>query len=47
MEIAKQFISNVKTVGSNTVQDLRDFNSESLSTQVKKGEYLVTMVPAI
>ena len=38
MELAMQIISNVKTVISKTVQDLKEFNSQSLSTQAKKGE---------
>ena len=42
-----QIISNDKTVGNDTVQDLKEFNSQSLSTQAKKGEPLVTMMPAI
>ena len=29
------------------VQDLKDFNSQSLATQAKKGEQLVSMTPAI
>ena len=33
-----QIISNDETVRSNTVQDLREFNSQSLVTQAKKGE---------
>ena len=33
-----QPISNDKTVRSETVHDLKDFNSQSLSTQAKKGE---------
>ena len=42
-----QFISIDKTVRSNTVQDLNDFNSKILATQVQKGEQLVSMIPAI
>ena len=34
MELAMQNISNDQTVRNNTVQDLKDFNSQSLSTQV-------------
>ena len=41
-----QIISNVKTVRSETVQDLKDFNSKSLSTRVKKGEQLVFLMLA-
>ena len=40
-----QIISIDKNVRSNTVQDLKEFNSQSLSTQVKKGEQLVSMKP--
>ena len=47
MELAMQIISNDKTVRNDTVQDLREFNSQSLATQAKKGEHLVSMMPAI
>ena len=47
MELAMQIISNDKTVTNDTVQDLKAFNSQSLSTQAKKGEQLVSMMPAI
>ena len=47
MELAMQIISNDKTVRSDTIQDLKEFNSQSLSTQAKKGEQLVSMMPAI
>ena len=42
-----QFISNDKTIRNDTIQDLKEFNSQSLSTQAKKGEQLVSMTPAI
>ena len=42
-----QIISNDKTVRNDTVQDLKEFNSQSLSTQAEKGEQLVSMMPAI
>ena len=42
-----QIISNDKTLRSNTVQDLKEFNSQSLSTQAKKGEQVFSMMPAI
>ena len=42
-----QVISNDQTVRSNTVQDLGEFNSQSLASQAKKGEQLVSMMPAI
>ena len=47
MELAMQFLSNDKTVRSNTIQDLKEFNSQSLATQAKKGEQLVSMMAAI
>ena len=42
-----QIISNDKTVRNDTVQDLKEFNSQSLSTQAKKSEQLVSMMPVI
>ena len=42
-----QIIANVKTVRINAVRDLKDLNAQSLSTQVKKGEQLVSMMPAM
>ena len=42
-----QSISNEKTVRSDTVQDLKVFNFQSLATQAKKGEQLVSMMLAI
>ena len=42
-----QFLSNDKTVRNDTVQDLKDFTSQSLKTQAKKGELLVSILPAI
>ena len=33
MELAMQIISNDKTKRSDTVQDLKEFNSQSLSTR--------------
>ena len=41
-----QIISNDKSVSSDTVQDLGEFNNLSLATQAKKGEQLVSMMPA-
>ena len=41
-----QNISNDETVRNDTIQDLKDFNQQSLTTQVKKGEQLVSMMPA-
>ena len=47
MDLAMQFISNDKTVRNDTIQDLKEFNSQPLSTQAKKGEQLVSLMPAI
>ena len=47
MELAMQIISNDKTVRNDTIQDLKEFNQQSLTTQAKKGEQLVSMMPAI
>ena len=47
MELAMQIISTDQAVRNDTVQDLKKFNSQSLTTQAKKGEQLVSMMPAI
>ena len=47
MELAMQIISNDKTVRNDTIENLKEFNSQSLTTQAKKGEQLVSMIPAI
>ena len=47
MEWAMQIISNDKTLRNDTIQNLKDFNQQSLTTQAKKGEKLVHMMPAI
>ena len=47
MDLAIQKIANDKTVRSDKVQDIKDFNSQSLSTQVKKGEQLLFLMPAV
>ena len=36
MELAMQLSSNDKTVRNETIQDLKDFNQQSLTTQAKK-----------
>ena len=36
MELAMQLISTDQTVRNDTIQDLKDFNQQSLSTQAKK-----------
>ena len=47
MELALQIFSNDKTVRKDTIQDLKEFNQQSLTTQAKKGEQLVSMMAAI
>ena len=41
-----QISSTDQKVRNNTIQDLKDFNQQSLSTRAKKGEQLVSMMPA-
>ena len=41
-----QLISSDQTVRNDTIEDLKEFNSRSLATQAKKGEQLVSMMPA-
>ena len=47
MELAMQIVSKDKTVRSNAVIDLKVINNQTLATQVKKGEQLVSMMQAI
>ena len=47
MELAMQIVSDDSTVGSSIVQDLKDFNSQFLAKQARKGEQLVSVTPAI
>ena len=42
-----QIISSDKTKRSDTIQDLKEFSQQSLTTQAKKGERLVSLMPAI
>ena len=42
-----QIFSSDKTVRNDTIQDLKEFNQQSLTTQAEKGEQLVSMMPAI
>ena len=42
-----QLISSDQAVRNDTIQDLKDFNQQSLSTQAKKGEQLTSMMSAI
>ena len=47
MELAMQISCNDTPVRNDTIEDLKDFYSKSLSTRAKKGEQLVSMMPAI
>ena len=47
MELAMQIISSHQIIRNDTIQDLKDFNQQSLPTQAKKGEQLTSMMPAI
>ena len=42
-----QLISSDQAVRNDTIQDLKNFNQQSLSTQTKNGEQLTIMMPAI
>ena len=42
-----QLISNDKTVRTDIIQDLKEFNQQSLTTQAKKGEQIFSIMPAI
>ena len=42
-----QINSDDQTAKINTVQDSKDFNSQPLATQVKKGEQIASMMPPI
>ena len=47
MDLAIRIIANVKTVRTDTVQDLKEFNNQSSATQAKKGEKLNSIMPAV
>ena len=47
MDLAMQIISTDKSVRNDTIQDIKHFNQQPLTTQAKKGEQLVSMMPAI
>ena len=47
MDLAIQLVQNDKSVRDNTILELKEFNNQSLTTQAKKGEQLITMMPAI
>ena len=42
-----QISSSVQSARNDTIQDMKEFNSQSLTIQAKKGEQLVSMMPAI
>ena len=42
-----QISSSDQSVRNDTIQDLKEFNQQSLSTQAKKGEMLTAMMPSI
>ena len=42
-----RIISNDQTVRSDTIQDIKGSNSQSLTTKAKKGKQLVSIMPAI
>ena len=46
MELPIQIISNDQTVGRDTIQELKEYNSQPLKTQFKEGEQLVSMMPS-
>ena len=47
MELAMQIISDDEAVRNDTIEDLKEFISQSLTTQAAKGEQLISMMPAI
>ena len=47
MELAMQRSSSDQTVRNYTIEDLKELNQQSLTTQAKKGEQLLSMMPAI
>ena len=42
-----QISTSDQTVKNDTIEDLKEFNQQSLTTQAKKGEQLVSMMPAL
>ena len=47
MELAMQIISSDQTVRNDTIENLKEFNSQTLWRKAKRGEELVSMMPAI
>ena len=46
MELAMQVISTDKKVRNDCIQDLKDFRQQTLTTQAKKGEQLISLYDA-
>ena len=42
-----QIIFNDQTVRGDVIQVLKEFNSQPLTTRIKKGEQLVSVMPAL
>ena len=42
-----QISSSDQTVRNSRIEDLKEFNQQSLTTQAKEGEQIVSMMPAI
>ena len=47
MDLAIQLVQNDKTVRDNTILELKEFNNNLYQLKLKKGEQLITMMPAI
>ena len=47
MDLAFQINANDRSVRSDTLCDLKEFNNQSLATLAEKGEQLVSLMPAI
>ena len=47
MDLAMRIIFNDKTVSNDTILDLKELNRQTLTTQTKKREQLLSMMPAI
>ena len=46
MELAMQIISIDEKVRNDTIEDIKEFNSQSLLTRAAKGEHIVSLLPA-
>ena len=47
MDLAMQIILSDKSVRSDTIEDLKEYNPQSLTTQAKKGEQLISLIIGI